>query len=128
MRYTFLVYESPAEFAARAEPAQRERYWGAYVAYAEELRAAGVMVCGASLQVPDMATTVRVTGDRREVQDGPFADSKEQVGGYIVIEVPDLDAALFWAAKCPGARTGAIEVRPDDPRAPQPESQTGLRV
>jgi hypothetical protein len=57
-------------------------------------------------------TTLRVRGDKRQVQDGPFADTKEQLGGYFVIEVPDLDSALEWAARAPCASTGGVEVRP----------------
>jgi len=115
VRYTLLIYETAADFAARTNPAAREGYWAAYIAYAQKLQDAGVMVGGTPLYPPDIATTVRVTGDRREVQDGPFADSKEQLGGYVVIDVADLDAALHWAARCPGARSGAVEVRPDYP-------------
>ncbi len=118
MRYTLLVYESPEDFRARSEPAEYERYWGAYLAYAQALREAGVLVSGTPLHGPELATTVRVMGDRREVQDGPFADSKAQLAGYIVIEVADLDAALAWAARCPGAGRCAVEVRPDHPGAP----------
>jgi hypothetical protein len=68
---------------------------------------------GGNALVPTFsATTVRVRDGRRDVQDGPYADTKEQLGGYYVIDVPDLDAALEWAAKNPAASTGAVEVRP----------------
>jgi hypothetical protein len=69
-------------------------------------------VKGDGLQGPMLATTLRVIDGKRHVQDGPFADTKEQLGGYFVIEVPDLDAALDWAAKAPCALTGSVEVRP----------------
>jgi hypothetical protein len=113
MQYTILVYETQAELAARNDPGRKEAYWGAYRAYTTALRAAGVMVGGAGLQPPRTATTVRVPHGKRQVQDGPFADTKEQLGGYYVVDVPDLDKALEWAARCPSAATGAVEVRPN---------------
>ncbi len=73
---------------------------------------AGVIVKGDGLQGPQMATTLRLRDGKRQVQDGPFADTKEQLGGCFVIEVPDLDAALDWAAQAPSARTASVEVRP----------------
>ena len=113
MQYTILVYETQAELAARTDPERRDAYWGAYRAYTTALREAGVMVGGAALEPPRTATTVRQPGGKRRVQDGPFADTKEQLGGYYVIDVPDLDRALEWAARCPSAATGAAEVRPN---------------
>lgn len=71
------------------------------------------MVGGAALQPPSAATTVRQQNGKQHVQDGPYADTKEQLGGYFVIEVPDLDKALEWAARCPAAAAGAVEVRPN---------------
>jgi hypothetical protein len=113
MQYTILVYETEAELAARSDPKRKDAYWGAYRAYTEALRAAGVMVGGAGLEPPRAATTVRQSHGTRQVQDGPFADTKEQLGGYYVIDVPDLDKALEWAARCPSAASGAVEVRPN---------------
>jgi len=69
-------------------------------------------VRGAPLQTVDSATTVRMKAGRRHVQDGPFADTKEQLGGFIVVELPSLDVALGWAARCPAAAWGAVEVGP----------------
>ena len=112
MTYTILIYETPAELAARADGARKDAYWGAYRAYTKALADAGVMTAGAGLQPPGAATTVRQRQGKRQVQDGPYADSKEQLGGYYVIDVPDLDSALSWATRCPGASTGTIEVRP----------------
>ena len=74
-----------------------------------------MFVGGAGLQPPATGTTVRLRGGARQVHDGPFADTKEQLGGYYIIEVPNLDAALEWAAKCPAAPTGSVEVRPHVP-------------
>lgn len=115
MLYTILVYETESELAARTDPARKDAYWGAYRAYTQALRAAGVMVGGAGLQPPRAATTLRQPHGQRQVQDGPFAETKEQLGGYYVVDVPDLDKALEWAARCPSAATGAVEVRPNLP-------------
>ncbi len=113
MQYTILVYERPDMFDDREAPEKKEAYWGAYEAYGKALAEAGVIVGGAALVPPGSATTVRLEGERRLVQDGPIADTKEQLGGYYVIDVPDLDAALDWAARCPAAAGGAVEVRPN---------------
>jgi hypothetical protein len=111
--YTILIYETTTDFDSRGNAARREAYWGAYKAYTTALREAGVMVGGGALQPPPTATTVRQRAGRRDVQDGPYAEAKEQLGGYYVIDVPDLDRALEWAARCPAAATGAVEVRPN---------------
>ena len=108
MTYTILIYETPGELSARTDGARRDAYWGAYRAYTQALREAGVMVGGAALQPPGVATTVRQRDGKRQVQDGPYADSKEQLGGYYVIDVPGLDQALDWAARCPAAAIGAV--------------------
>jgi len=70
------------------------------------------MVGGSALQPARVATTIRHRDGKRQVQDGPYADAKEQLGGYYLIDVPDLDAALSWAERCPGAAHGTVEVRP----------------
>ncbi len=113
MKYTILVYENTADFGARTDAKRTDAYWGAYRAYTKALADAGVMVGGAGLQPPPLATTIRLRDGKRQVQDGPFAETKEQLGGYYVIEVPDLDQALDWAARCPSAATGGVEVRPN---------------
>ena len=113
MKYTILVYETPASIAARTDPKQKDAYWGAYRAYTKALQDAGVMVGGAGLQAPPTATTVRVTDGKRHVQDGPYAEAKEHLGGFYMIEVPDLDRAIEWASRCPSASNGSVEVRPN---------------
>jgi hypothetical protein len=113
MKYTVLIYESESELAARSDARRKDAYWGAYRAYTKALTDAGVMVGGAGLEPPRRATTVRQRDGKRHVQDGPYADAKEQLGGYYVLEVPDLEKALEWAARCPAASTGAVEVRPN---------------
>lgn len=114
MQYTLLVNETAADFDQRASAAA-PTYWGAYMAYGAAMAAAGVLVSGAGLQAPATGTTVRLRAGQRQVHDGPFADTKEQLGGYYVIDVPNLDAALEWAARCPAAPTGSVEVRPHVP-------------
>jgi hypothetical protein len=117
MSYTILIYETPTDFEDRDTPAEDRKaaYWAAFGAYVKALEEAGVMVGGGALMPPGTGTTVRLRDDRRQVQDGPYADTKEQLGGYVVIDVPDLDAALSWASRCPAAATGAVEVRPNLP-------------
>jgi hypothetical protein len=85
---------------------------GAYQAYTEALRASGAMLGSNRLRETNAATTVRVVDGKTQVLDGPYAETKEQLGGYYLIDVADLDAALSWAARCPGATTGTMEVRP----------------
>jgi hypothetical protein len=112
MQYAILVYETEHGFAARTDAADSPAYWGSYQAYGAALTQAGVMAGGAALQAAHAATTIRLRNGERLVQDGPYADTKEQLGGFYLIEAADLDAALDWAARCPAAATGAIEVRP----------------
>jgi hypothetical protein len=88
---------------------------GAWRAYYRALVEAGVYVGGNALEVPETATTVRLREGKRRVQDGPYADTKEQLGGFIILELPSIDAALEWAARCPGASIGIVEVRPLSP-------------
>jgi hypothetical protein len=113
MNYTLLIYEPPAEFAARSDPARQPAFWQSWKSYADALRTAGVMAGGAGLEPPETATTVRLSNGERLVQDGPFADTKEQLGGMFIIDVPDLDTALDWASRCPAAIYGTVEVRPN---------------
>jgi hypothetical protein len=84
----------------------------AFESYAKALDDAGVFVTTQILGFPETATTVTAVDGEPKIQDGPFADTKEYVGGVVVIDVPDLDAALAWAQKCPGAMYGSVEVRP----------------
>ncbi|MDZ4656712.1 MAG: YciI family protein [Bythopirellula sp.] len=112
MKYVVMVYERGEDFAARTDGSRQGEYWGAYSAYSEALKKAGVGAGGAALQGPETATTVRIKDGRRHVQDGPYADAKEQLGGFFIIEAADLDAALDWAAKCPAASWALVEVRP----------------
>jgi hypothetical protein len=118
MEFALVIYETAADLAARSNPATAPAYMGAYLAYSQALIHAGIAAGGAGLHPPSTATTVRLREGKRLVQDGPFADTKEQLGGFFVINVPDLDTALVWAARCPAASTGSVEVRPLLPPPP----------
>jgi hypothetical protein len=111
MQYLLMIYRNEANMLA-ASKETAERTMAAYAAYTEAMQKAGVYIGGNRLQPTTTATTVRNPNGKASVLDGPFAETKEQLGGYYLIEAPDLDAALSWAARCPGAAQGAIEVRP----------------
>jgi hypothetical protein len=111
MQYMIMNYVPQSGFAAtgRAEADPDGPAWGAYT---QALIDAGVMRGGNALKPAMTATTVRVRDGRRTVQDGPYAETKENLGGYYIIDVDNLDEALAWAAKNPAASSGAVEVRP----------------
>ncbi len=111
MQYVALIYSEPS--ALESMPAEeRDGIMGEYLAYSESLRQAGVYVDAAPLEGVDTATTVRVRDGKRLTTDGPFAETREVLGGYYVLECESLDEALDHAARCPGARYGTMEVRP----------------
>ncbi|WP_394771636.1 YciI family protein [Lacisediminihabitans sp.] len=111
MRYSLLLNYSEAGGAEVPEEAMAEAR-AAFDRYAKSLDAAGVLLGADVLQPVAASTTVTLRNGSLQVQDGPFADTKEQLGGVFLIDVPDLDAALAWAEKCPAAQWGTIEVRP----------------
>jgi hypothetical protein len=111
MQYMLMIYSNENGWSALTK-AQQEQGVAAYGAYTEALKKAGVLAGSNRLQPTSAATTVRVVNGKSQVLDGPFADSKEQLGGYFLLDVPDLDAAISWAARCPGAAHGVVEVRP----------------
>lgn len=113
MKYGLIFFETPEELARR-EGESAPAYWGAWSAYIDLLADSGVMVrgAGAGLQSPDTATTVRIQGSKQQIQDGPLADTKEQIGGLVVIDAATLDEAISWAAKAPCASAGGVEIRP----------------
>jgi hypothetical protein len=106
MKYAILVYETEQDFRDRPQTMP------AYSAYSQALAEAGVAAGGAALHPSHTATTIRLQNGQRNVQDGPYADTKEQLGGLFIIDVPDLDTAMDWAARCPAASNCAVEVRP----------------
>ena len=111
MRYLLSIYTDESGMAD-ATPQQTSEVMNAYNAFTEEITAAGVMLGGDGLQPTATATTMRVRDGERLLTDGPFAETKEQLGGFYLIDVDTLDEALDWAAKIPGASWGSIEVRP----------------
>jgi hypothetical protein len=116
MQFALLIYESPEAFAARKSDGT-DPYTGAWRAYHKALVESGIYLAGDPLEVPETGTTVRLKEGKRRVQDGPFADTKEQLGGFLIMELPSFDVALDWAARCPAAASGAVEVRPLAPES-----------
>jgi hypothetical protein len=111
MQYMLMAYVQEDGWR-KMTPAQQEQGMAAYMAFTEALTKAGALKAAGRLQPSSAATTVRITHGKSQVLDGPYLDSKEQLGGYFFIEVPDLDAAIAWAARCPAADHGVVEVRP----------------
>jgi hypothetical protein len=111
MQYLLLIYGNEAGMQA-ATKAQSEQMMAAYGAYTEAMKKAGILASANRLKPTAAASSVRVADGKTKVLDGPYAETKEQLAGYYLIDVPDLDAALSWAARCPGANYGTIEVRP----------------
>ena len=111
MKYMLLIYND--EERVRATPKEDiNKMLPAYAAYTEALKNAGILLGGDRLQFTSNATTVRIQDGKTKVLNGPYAEAKEQLGGYYIIDVPDMDSALSWATRCPGANFGTIEVRP----------------
>ena len=119
MRYLLLVYEDEGGFA-RLPEAEQGRVFAEYMDYGKAIRRSGHWVASHALQPTSSATTVRVKGGKTLATDGPFAETREQLGGFYLVEAKDLDEAIALAARIPGARTGSIEVRPILP-TPAPE-------
>ncbi|HTJ65654.1 MAG TPA: YciI family protein [Alphaproteobacteria bacterium] len=111
MKYLLMIYAEEAGWNTLT-PEQKAQGLAAYNAYTEALNAAGVRLGSNRLRDVGTATSVRIVNGETKVLDGPYAEAKEQLGGYYLIDVPDLDNALSWAARCPGAAYGTIEVRP----------------
>jgi hypothetical protein len=107
MKYMLLIYEDDEDRVKNMD--ERMPTCAAYV---EAMQKAGIYVCGERLRAVSSTTSVRVADGRARVVDGPYAEAKEQLGGFHLIDVPDLDEALRWAARCPSAGRGVVEVRP----------------
>lgn len=108
MKYMLIIQEHESDFARRNDPAQAPSYWQSWQTFTDIVRKADPDYTGAALQPAETATTVRAGG----IQDGPFADTREQLGGFYMINVDNLDIALEVAGKCPAVENGAVEVRP----------------
>jgi len=112
MKYMLMLYVNEAGWP-KLSKAEQEAGTAAYAAYTDALSKSGALVANGRLGQSASATRVRVTeSGKQEVLDGPYADSKEQLGGFYLIDVADLDAALSWAARCPATSHGVVEVRP----------------
>ena len=111
MKYMFLIYTEEGSEAQMA-PTEREALLGEYFAFTKEARARGLYVDGDELKPTATATTLRPQSSQLVTTDGPYAETKEQLGGFFIWECKDRDEAIDWAAKIPGARHGSIEVRP----------------
>ncbi|MGL4439453.1 MAG: YciI family protein [Bosea sp. (in: a-proteobacteria)] len=112
MRYTLFLYSEEANWA-KMTPEQQQGAMAAFGGYIEALKQAGALIATDWLKPTATATTITLRGGRR-IQDGPYADTKEQLGGFFVITAPDLDAAIAWAERCPVAQFGYIEIRPSN--------------
>jgi hypothetical protein len=111
MKYMLLIHDDEKEWAKMTD-ADRQRIYGEYGAFSADLRASGQYLAGSQLQPTTTATSVRVRDGKRLVTDGPFAETREQLGGYYLVEAKNLDEAIGLAAKIPSAKLGTIEVRP----------------
>jgi len=111
MKYLLTIYMDESTYGDTT-PEQARQVMAAYEAFGREVTEAGVMLGGEGLQASDTATTVRVRDGETVTSDGPFADTREQLGGYYLLDCRDLDEAIGWAAKIPGAQSGTVEVRP----------------
>ncbi len=111
MKYILMAYVNEGGWPKMTQ-AEQQQGMAAYLAYGEALTKAGVLVGSNRLQASTAATTVRMANGKSQVLDGPYVDSKEQLGGYFLIDVADLDAAISWAARCPAVGHGVVEVRP----------------
>jgi hypothetical protein len=111
MRYLLSIYEEESNWGTQS-PEESGGIMARYQALSEELRGSGAYLAGEGLQPTATATTVRVRGGERLTTDGPFAETKEQLGGFYLVECKDLDEAIEWAAKIPASEVGSIEVRP----------------
>jgi hypothetical protein len=111
MKYMLLIYSDEAGFRRLARE-QVDEAVAAYAAYTEALKKARVYVDSNRLQPTASAASIRIADGKTTVLNGPYAESKEQLGGYFMIDVPDMDTAMAWAARCPGASHGTVEIRP----------------
>jgi hypothetical protein len=112
MQYSLLIYQTEGQFAARTDPARRDAANGAFMRYVGALQEVGILLTTLGIEPPETAATVRPGDGALRVQEGPHAETNEQLGGVCVIDVPDLDAALAWAGRAPFEHCGVVEVRP----------------
>ena len=111
MQYMLLIYSAESDEPTPGSP-EFDQHMGGYMSFTQDVREKGILVDGNPLQEVATATTVRVRGGKTQTTDGPFAETKEQLGGYYILECADLDEAIVQAARIPSARFGSIEIRP----------------
>lgn len=112
MKYALLYFETDDEIAKRTDPARADDYWAGWTAYMDMLARSGALQGGNALQPPDTRTLLRKTDGKRTVADGPFAETREELGGFVIVEADNLDSALDLAEGAPCAANGYVEVRP----------------
>ncbi len=113
MKVLMLAYEAPEDFALRDEKSEAfDAYMGEWYKFSEGLKTKAPDMSSAALEQPSTATVISLRDGVRKVEDGPFPDTKEQLGGFFLIDAPGIDAAASWAADCPAAKTGFVDVRP----------------
>ena len=111
MQYMLLIYDDEKTWADMPK-AESDKMFGEYMSFTESIKSSGHLVAGDALQQVNTATTVRIRNGKQMVTDGPFAETKEQLGGYYLVEAKDLDEAISIAARIPSVRIGSIEIRP----------------
>ncbi len=112
MKYMLLIFDDPKLYEGEGGKAHWDKVMAGHMQFAQEAHAAGIEFSGQQLQPARTATTVRTDGEQQTLHDGPFAETHEELGGFYLINVPDLDSALAWARKIPAPGRGAVEVRP----------------
>jgi hypothetical protein len=117
MKYLLLIYSNESQWASMSE-AEAGQVFGEYMEYTNQIHRSGNYISGEALQPTATATTVRVKDGKTLSTDGPFAETREQLGGFYLVEAKDLDEAISLAARIPGSRHGSIEVRPIMPTPP----------
>jgi hypothetical protein len=115
MQVVMLIHEAAEDMACRTDPARAPAYWGAWKSYADALAASGLMRGGAGLELPGSARLVRGRAGKGQVLDGPYAETREQLGGFFILEVESMETARAWAEKCPAFANGTLELRPTLP-------------
>ena len=112
MKYMISFFQPLSEYQRLEDPKQIDAYRGAWTAYVDAMFASGLVIAGDGLLPPSTGASVRIRDGKRQVQDGPFADTKEHLGGFFILEAPTMDVVLEWAARAPSSATGTTEVRP----------------
>jgi hypothetical protein len=126
MKYLLLLYGDESQWA-NASPEDIERELAEYQSFSSEINGAGVFISGEALEATNSATTLRIRHGESSLTDGPFAETREQLGGYYLLDCKDLDEAVTWASKIPAAQTGSVEIRPvmnyDDYDSEHPDAE-----